>query len=93
MISGSFEYDSEESLTIFRNYMEQNRGVKPSMIIYKTEDDDVSLEPIDDADLADVRGFRILPVSGLIAKFPMFSRMGGFGCHKLFEAKSLSKKL
>ncbi len=51
MISGSFEYDSEESLTIFHNYMEQNHGIRSSMIIYKTEDDDVSLEPIDDTDV------------------------------------------
>ncbi len=51
MISGSFEYDSEESLTIFHNYMEQNHGIKSSMIIYKTEDDDISLEPIDDTDV------------------------------------------
>lgn len=51
MISGSFEYDSEESLTIFRDYMKKNHGIKPNMIIYKTEDDDLSLEAIDDADV------------------------------------------
>jgi type 1 glutamine amidotransferase len=51
MISGSFEYDSEESLGIFRKYMEQNHAVHPSMIIYKTEDDDKSLKPLEDADV------------------------------------------
>jgi len=51
MISGSFEYDSEESLEIFRKYMEQNYAVQPSMIIYKTEDDDKSLKPLEDADV------------------------------------------
>jgi len=51
MISGSFEYDSEESLEIFRKYMEQNYAVKPSMIIYETEDDDKSLRPLEDADV------------------------------------------
>ena len=51
MISGSFEYDSEGSLTIFHNYMEQNHGIRSSMIIYKTEDDDIPLEPIDDTDV------------------------------------------
>jgi type 1 glutamine amidotransferase len=51
MISGSFEYDSEESLTIFRNYIEQNYSVKCTMIIYQDEDDDQSLEPLDDTDV------------------------------------------
>ena len=51
MISGSFEYESEESLTIFRDYLEKSRGIKPSMIIYKTEDDDISMEAMDDADV------------------------------------------
>lgn len=51
MISGSFEYDSEESLAIFRDYLEKNCGIQPSMIIYKTEDDDISMEAMDDADV------------------------------------------
>lgn len=51
MISGSFEYDSEISLTIFSDYLEKNCNIKPTMIIYKSEDDDVSLEPIDDTDV------------------------------------------
>ncbi len=51
MISGSFEYDSEESLTIFRDYLEKNCGIQPSMIIYKTEGDDISMEAMDDADV------------------------------------------
>jgi len=51
MISGSFEYDSEESLSIFRNYIDKNYPVKSTMIIYKSEDDDKSLEPIEDTDV------------------------------------------
>ena len=51
MISGSFEYDSEESLTIFRDYLEQNYAVKSTMIIYQSEDDNQSLEPLDDTDV------------------------------------------
>ncbi len=51
MISGSFEYDSEESLGVFREYMEQNYAVQPCMIIYETEDDHKSLKPLDDADV------------------------------------------
>jgi type 1 glutamine amidotransferase len=51
MISGSFEYDSEESLTIFRDYMKKTHGIKPNTIAYKTEDDDLSMEAMDDADV------------------------------------------
>ena len=51
MISGSFEYDSEESLMIFRDYMKENCGIQPNMIMYKTEDDDLSMEAMDDADV------------------------------------------
>jgi len=51
MISGSFEYDSEISLTIFSDYLERIHKIKPTMIIYKSENDDVSLELIDDTDV------------------------------------------
>jgi type 1 glutamine amidotransferase len=51
LISGSFEYDSEESLTIFRDYLGQNYAVKPTMIVYQNEDDDQSLEPLEDTDV------------------------------------------
>lgn len=51
MISGSFEYDSEESLTIFCDYMKEKHGIEASMIIYKSEDDDISMEAMDDADV------------------------------------------
>ena len=51
MISGSFEYDSEESLTIFSDYMKKKYGIHPDMIIYKSEDDDLSMELIDDTDV------------------------------------------
>ena len=50
MISGSFEYDSEISLKIFSDFMETNYKIKPTTIIYKTEDDDISLEPLDNTD-------------------------------------------
>jgi len=51
MISGSFEYDSEKSLTIFKDYMKRNYEVVATMIVYKSEDDDISLEPIEDTDV------------------------------------------
>jgi len=51
MISGSFEYDSEASLIIFRHYIEHNHGVRSSMVIYQTEDDDQSLELLENTDV------------------------------------------
>ena len=51
MISGSFEYDSKESLTIFRDYVEREHPVLPTLIVYQDEDDNQSLQPVDDADV------------------------------------------
>ena len=50
MLSGSFEYDSEISLTILKKYVEKNYPIKADMIVYESEDDDPSLAAIDDAD-------------------------------------------
>jgi len=51
VISGSFEYDSETSLKIFSEYMTKNHDVEMELIIYKNEDNDVSLEPIESTDV------------------------------------------
>ena len=51
MLSGSFEYDSETSLAIFQNYIEKNHPVQATQIIYQSEDDDQSLEPLEDTDV------------------------------------------
>ena len=76
MISGSFEYDSEESLTIFRKYMEQNCGVQPTMIIYKTEDDNQSLEPLDDADVLLVFTRRLNTAGEELERFKAYCAQG-----------------
>ena len=51
MLSGSFEYDSEASLAIFQDYIEKNHPVQATQIIYQSEDDDQSLEPLQDTDV------------------------------------------
>ena len=48
MLSGSFEYDSEASLAIFHEYIEKNHPIQATQIIYQSEDDDQSLEPLQD---------------------------------------------
>ena len=67
MISGSFEYDSEASLTIFRNYIERHYAVQPTMIIYQTEDDDPSLEPLEHTDVLVLFTRRLNTRPGMLA--------------------------
>ena len=51
MLSGSFEYDSEASLAVFQAYIEKNYSVQATQIIYQSEDDNQSLEPLQDTDV------------------------------------------
>ena len=50
MLSGSFEYDSEVSLKVFKAFVEKHYPIKTDLIIYSSEDDDPSLAALDDAD-------------------------------------------
>ncbi|MEC9378364.1 MAG: hypothetical protein VX528_05295, partial [Candidatus Latescibacterota bacterium] len=50
LISGSFEYDSEESLVLLRDYLQVNAPLRCELIVYSSETDDVSLSAIDEAD-------------------------------------------
>ena len=50
MLSGSFEYDSEVSLTIFKAFVEKHYPINANLIVYSSEDDDPSLAALDDAD-------------------------------------------
>lgn len=51
MLSGSFQYDSHDSLTVLRDYLTENIPVDSQIITWQSEDDAVSLEPIDQADV------------------------------------------
>ena len=50
MLSGSFEYDSEASLNIFKQFVEKHYPINANLIVYSSEDDDPSLAALDDAD-------------------------------------------
>jgi len=50
MLSGSFEYDSETSLNIFKTYIEKNYPIQANLIVYESEDDNPSLDILDAAD-------------------------------------------
>ena len=51
MLSGSFEYESESSLTIFRDYVEREHPVRADLIVYRSEDDHQSLSAIKETDV------------------------------------------
>ena len=49
MLSGSFEYDSEDSLGILRDYLKENApALDSTLVVYASEDDDPSLQILDD---------------------------------------------
>ena len=50
VLSGSFEYDSEASLNIFKKFVEKHYPIKANLIVYSSENDDPSLVALDDAD-------------------------------------------
>ena len=51
MLSGSFEYDSESSLTTFRDYVEREHPVRADLIVYRSENDHQSLSAIEETDV------------------------------------------
>ena len=51
MLSGSFEYESESSLTTFRDYVEREYSVRADLIVYRSEDDHQSLSTIEETDV------------------------------------------
>jgi type 1 glutamine amidotransferase len=51
MVSGSFEYESESSLTAFRDYVEREHPVRADLIVYRSEDDHQSLSAIEETDV------------------------------------------
>ena len=49
MLSGSFEYDSEDSLTVLLGYLKENApAVDATLIAYQSEDDNPSLELLEE---------------------------------------------
>ena len=49
MLSGSFEYDSEDSLTVLRDYLRYHSpGIAATLIAYRSEGDDPSLQLLEE---------------------------------------------
>ncbi len=76
MLSGSFEYDSEVSLAVFHEYIEKNYPVQSTRIIYQNEDDDPSLEPLQDTDVLLVFTRRLNTTGKELDRFKAYCAQG-----------------
>ena len=76
MLSGSFEYDSEVSLKIFKTFVEKHYPIQANLIVYGSEDDDPSLEALDDADALLVFTRRLNTDGASLRQFQMYCEQG-----------------
>ena len=76
MLSGSFEYDSESSLTVFRDFIEREHPVQASLIIYRSEDDNKSLAAIEETDVLLVFTRRLNVDGKELERFKNYCRAG-----------------
>lgn len=76
MLSGSFEYDSEASLTIFKNFIERHYPIQTNLIAYSSEDDDPSLTALDDADVLLVFTRRLNTEGASLEQFQAYCEQG-----------------
>jgi type 1 glutamine amidotransferase len=76
MLSGSFEYDSEPSLKIFRDYIETHHSVESTLIIYQSEDDDQSLAALEDTDVLLVFTRRLNTAGENLERFKTYCTQG-----------------
>jgi type 1 glutamine amidotransferase len=79
MISGSFEYDSAASLAAFAGYLDRagHGTVQAAQIAYQSEDDDLSLAAIDDADVVLLFTRRLRTEGPELERFQAYCARGG----------------
>ena len=76
MISGSFEYDSHDTLEIFKDYMKKNHDVDSTIIKYKDRDDHPSLVPVENADVLLVCTQRVNESGAELERFKKYCDQG-----------------
>ena len=76
MLSGSFEYDSEVSLKIFKKFVEEHYPINANLIVYSSEDDDPSLAALDDADALLVFTRRLNTDGASLKQFQAYCEQG-----------------
>ena len=77
MVSGSFEYESESSLTAFRDYVEREHPVRTDLIVYRSEDDHQSLSAIEETDVLLVFTRRLNADGAELERFKAYCGAGG----------------
>lgn len=76
LISGSFEYDSEESLVILRDYLLANAPWSCELLVFRSEEDEISLEPLDNADAVVLFTRRLRTDGAELERFRRYCRDG-----------------
>ena len=76
LISGSFEYDSEESLVILRDYLHANAAMDCELLVFASEQDERSLAAIDTADAVLVFTRRMHTAGIELERFQQYCRDG-----------------
>jgi type 1 glutamine amidotransferase len=76
MISGSFEYDSEKSLSLFKDYLKKNHDIESTLIVYTSEDAHPSLKPVEKADVLLVFTRRINESGRELERFKAYCAQG-----------------
>lgn len=77
MISGSFEYESDRSLMEFGRFLQEEGGVQITMISYRNEEDDPSLEPIETSDVVLLFTRRLRTQGRELERFRQYCAAGG----------------
>ena len=76
MLSGSFEYDSEASLTAFKTFVEKHYPIQANLVVYNSEDHDASLAALDDADALLVFTRRLNTDGASLEQFQAYCEQG-----------------
>ncbi|HCL28108.1 MAG TPA: hypothetical protein DIC52_06705 [Candidatus Latescibacteria bacterium] len=76
MLSGSFEYDSHESLVILRDFLHANAAVDCELIQFESEGDEPSLAPIEEADVLLLFTRRLLTAGSELERLQQYCRDG-----------------
>ena len=77
MLSGSFEYDSERSLGLFRDHLARRGDIETTLIVYRSEDDTPRLEAIDRSDALLVFTRRLTTTGAELVRFQRYCAKGG----------------
>ena len=77
MISGSFEYDSEESLSIFKDHLKKHQlDIETTMIIYESEGDQQSLQVLKSTDVMVIFTRRLNTEGEELERFKSYCNLG-----------------